>query len=330
MAKEIVLVTGGAGFIGSNLVRRLVDEGKDVRVIDDLSTGRLSNLMGLLREIEFIKGDVGDASKTGKALKKVRCVYHIAAIPSVPLSVEQPVETARANVGGTVKLLELAVKSGVKRFVFASSCALYGDSPQLPKREEMAPAPLSPYAASKLSCEYYCKVFTLLHPIETVALRFFNVFGPRQDPSSEYAAVVPRFIAKLQRGEPAVIYGDGKQTRDFIYVEDVVNAVVRASSAKGVGGKVMNVACGKRISVLDLAMTIGEVMKVTIKPIFLPPRDGDIRHSYAAIGLAKKLLGFRPRFSLREGLARTIEWFTNRAEKEKLYNPFNDPMKKYT
>lgn len=311
MKRSWTLVTGGAGFIGSNLVRRLVGMGRNVSVIDDLSSGRMTNLMGVVRKTRFVKGDINDAVALKEALKGVDVVFHIAAIPSVPRSVAQPLEITRANVQGTVQLLDFCARGGVRRLVFASSSSVYGDTPTLPKRENLTPNPLSPYAASKLSCEYYCETFQELYPLETVCLRFFNVFGPRQDPTSQYAAAIPIFVGKLLAGAPIPVYGDGNQTRDFTFVEDIVDGLLLASRAKGAAGKVINLAAGRKTTVNEMIDVIADILGRKADKQFLPRREGDIIHSYADIGRARRILKFRSRWSLKEGLKQTVAWFRN-------------------
>lgn len=304
------LVTGGAGFIGSNIAAELVRRGETVRVIDDFSTGRRENLKEILDGIEFIEGDICESAAVRKAVSGVDYVLHQAAIPSVERSVKDPIATTRANVDGTVSLLVAARDSGVKRVVFASSSSVYGDSPTLPKTEDMPPNPLSPYAASKLIGEYYCRVFQNLYGLETICLRYFNVFGPRQDPTSQYAAVIPLFIAAVASDRQPVVYGDGLQSRDFSFVENVVEANLMACAAPGEAtGQVCNIACGERLTLLDLLDELGRILEKKPKPIFDPPRPGDVKHSLADISQARKLLGYEPKVSFSEGLRRTVAWF---------------------
>jgi UDP-glucose 4-epimerase len=308
------LVTGGAGFIGSNIVRRLVATGFRPRVLDDLSTGRMENIKDILGRIDFVKGDVTDPDTVGRAVKGVKFVFHLAAIPSVPRSVQDPVGTNRANVDGTLRLLVAARDAGVERFVFSSSSSVYGDTPELPKREGATPAPLSPYAVQKLAGEHYCRIFHGLYGLKTYALRYFNVFGPRQDPASQYAAVVPNFIAALARGAAPTIYGDGAQTRDFTYVEDVVEANLLCCKAPdAAAGGVYNVAGGRRTSVKELALMLARIMRRDIQPVHAAPRAGDVRDSEGDGSRAARALGWRPRCSLEEGLALTVGYFTSGA-----------------
>ncbi len=304
------LVTGGAGFIGSNIAAELVRRGETVRVIDDFSTGRRENLEEILHGIEFIEGDICESAAVRQAVSGVDYVLHQAAIPSVERSVNDPIATNRANVDGTVSLLVAARDSGVKRVVFASSSSVYGDSPSLPKTEDMPPNPLSPYAASKLIGEYYCRIFQSLYGLETICLRYFNVFGPKQDPTSQYAAVIPLFIAAVASDRKPVVYGDGLQSRDFSFVENVVEANVLACAAPGEAtGQIYNIACGERFTLLDLLDELGRILEKKPEPIFEPPRPGDIKHSLADISQAREFLGYEPKLDFAEGLHRTVAWF---------------------
>jgi nucleoside-diphosphate-sugar epimerase len=302
------LVTGGAGFIGSNLVETLLKQGKRVRVLDNFSTGKRENIAPFLDRVELIEGDLRRADDVARAVEGVRYVLHQGAIPSVPRSVDDPVTTNEANVTGTLNLLVAARDAGVARLVFASSSSVYGDTPELPKHEAMPLNPLSPYAASKLIGETYCRLFHQLYGFETVVLRYFNVFGPRQDPTSTYAAVVPKFIDSLLRRQPPDIHGDGLQTRDFTFVDDTVRANLLACEAREAAGQVVNIACHQRISVLELFETIRDLVGAAgVEPNHTAPRPGDVRDSFADIARAKALLGYEPKWSLRDGLARTIE-----------------------
>jgi nucleoside-diphosphate-sugar epimerase len=306
----IVLVTGGAGFIGSQIASALIAEGARVRVLDDLSTGHRENIDEIGRDVDFIQGSVADEELLAKALENVELIFHEAAIPSVPRSVEAPRQSHVASVDGTFSLLLAARDKGVKRVVYAASSSAYGDQPTLPKSEDMRPEPLSPYAVAKLVGEYYCQVFTRVYGLETVSLRYFNVFGPRQDPGSQYSGVVSRFISALLNDERPVIYGDGEQSRDFTYIENVVAANLSAASASGAAGKIINVANGERITLNQL---LAELKDLTGKPEvtaeYLEPRVGDVRHSLADISMARELLGYQSRVGLREGLQRTIDWW---------------------
>jgi UDP-glucose 4-epimerase len=310
------LVTGGAGFIGSNLVRRLLATGAEVRVFDDLSTGFADNLDEIRAEIEIHVGDVRDPFALGLAMTGVDVVYHLAALGSVPRSVADPVTTHAVNATGTLNVLEAARHSGARRVVYASSSSVYGDTPSLPKHEG-PPMPNSPYAVSKLTGEAYCRAFAKSYGLETVSLRFFNVFGPRQDPSSQYAAVIPAFVSRLLAGDRPVVFGSGTQSRDFTFVENVVEACVLASRAGPTAiGEAMNVGCGARTSLLDLLATIGALAGVEPDPVFIPPRAGDVMHSEAAISKAKGLIGYEPLIGVEEGLADTMRWLAAEASEK--------------
>jgi nucleoside-diphosphate-sugar epimerase len=309
------LVTGGGGFIGSHIVERLLSEGHDVRVVDNFSTGRRENLefspdSSRWGRLEVLPGDITDMDLVRRAVKDVQCVFHQAAIPSVPRSVADPGASNAANVTGTLNLLIGARDAGVKRLVYASSSSVYGESPTLPKVETMPPEPLSPYAVSKLAGELYARAFHRLYGFPTVGLRYFNVFGPRQDPGSEYAAVVPKFITAIARGQSPTIFGDGEQTRDFTFVSNAVEANIRASlcGEEAFGGS-YNVACGRRISLLDLVAMINKYFGSNVQPTHAAPRPGDVKHSLADIGAATLKLGYRPGVDLDEGLALTAAWF---------------------
>ena len=301
------LVTGGAGFIGSTIVDALVARGDTVRVVDDLSSGRRENLAHL-DTVELIEADLASPGLATTAVDGIDYVVHAAAIPSVFRSVQNPVSCHRANVEGTLLLLTAARDAGVKRVVYASSSSVYGDSPTLPKNEAMAPNPRSPYALQKLVGEEYARLFYRLYELETVSLRFFNVFGPRQDPSSEYSGVISLFIAALSEGRPPTIYGDGEQTRDFTFVSDVVNGVIAAMQARDVAGRVINVARGGRTSLNRLLAILRELTGITVEPRYIEPRSADVRDSQADINLAVRMLSFDPQVTLEEGLRRTIEW----------------------
>ncbi len=304
---ERYLVTGGAGFIGSHLARALAEAGKQVRVFDDFSSGRMDNLAGVSADaatnIEIVRGDLRDAEAVRAAAAGVEVIFHEGAIASVPRSVVEPETTLDVNVKGLLHVLEAARQAGVRRVVIASSSAIYGDTPTLPLRESMPPRPLSPYAAHKLMDEHLCAVYARLYGLETVALRYFNVFGPRQDPNSEYAAVIPRFAAKLRAGERPTVYGDGEQTRDFIHISDVVRANLLAASVAGAAGGVFNIGSGERISLNHLLRIAGELFGVEPQPDYQPPRAGDIHDSVADISQAREALGFAPQMPFRAGLA---------------------------
>ena len=304
------LVTGGAGFVGSHIAEALAASGARVRVLDDLSTGYPENLEEIGGGVDFIRGGLTDADALSRALEGVEVVFHQAAIPSVPRSVENPEVTHRACAEGTFALLVAARRAGVRRLVYAASSSAYGDQPTLPKREEMRPEPLSPYAAAKLVGEYYCQVWSRVYGFETVCLRYFNVFGPRQDPGSQYSGVISRFISALSSGGRPVIYGDGEQSRDFTYVSNVVDANLRAAEAGRAVGHVVNVATGRRTTLNELLGALKEATgRRDAEAEYRPPRVGDVRHSLADITLARDLLGYEPQVGLEEGLRRTLEWW---------------------
>ena len=310
MAMGTYLVTGGAGFIGSSIAEALLAKGERVRILDDFSTGRRSNVEGLKGNVELIEGSIVDPETVARAMKDVEVVFHEAAIPSVARSVENPQYSLQVGVMGTTVVLDTARHAKVRRVVFAASSSAYGDTPTLPKIETMQPAPLSPYAVSKLTCEQLMTVFAKLYGIETVSLRYFNVFGPRQDPTSQYAAVIPNFItAALKRTRPTV-YGDGEQTRDFCFIENTVGAnLLAASTSNKLAGQVVNIACGERISLNQLLSNISEVSGFKLEPQYAPGRAGDVRDSLASIDAAQKLLGYEPKVKVREGLQRTFAAF---------------------
>jgi UDP-glucose 4-epimerase len=304
------LVTGGAGFIGSSIAEALLAAGDAVRILDDFSSGRRENIEALPGRVEVIEGTIVDPATVARAIRGVEVVFHQAAIPSVARSVDDPVGTMLAGVQGTTVVLEAARRAGVRRVVFAASSAAYGDTPTLPKVETMTPQPLSPYAVSKLAAEHVMRVFAALYGLETVSLRYFNVFGPRQDPKSEYAAVIPKFITAALRKERPVVYGDGEQTRDFCYVDNTVRANLLAASApRKLRGEVVNIACGERTSLNQLLRYVGELTGGPIDPDYRDPRAGDVRDSLADVGAARELIGYVPKVSLREGLERTVEAF---------------------
>jgi nucleoside-diphosphate-sugar epimerase len=305
----VYVVTGGGGFIGSHIVEELIRRGQTVKVIDNFSTGKRENVEPFKTRAEVIEADIADANNLREVLKGVDYVIHQAAIPSVPKSMLEPVKSHHANVNGTLNLLLSARDAGVKRVVYASSSSLYGDSPTLPKHEAMMPKPLSPYGAQKLFAEIYCQVFTRAYGLETVSLRYFNVFGPRQDATSQYSGVLALFIPAVLQGRRPTIYGDGLQSRDFTYVQNVVEANLLACTVPGVGGEVFNVACGDRITVNSMLQQINKITGKDISPIYAESRAGDIKHSQADITRAKEKLGYEPVVSFEEGLARTIEWY---------------------
>ena len=303
------LITGGAGFIGAHIVKRLVGEGAVVRVVDNLSTGQVARLETLRCSIEYVEADLADNLVSDEVVKDVDYVLHQAAIPSVQRSVRDPIGTNRANVTATLNLLESCRKAKVRRFVYAASSSAYGDTEVLPKSEEMPPNPLSPYALQKLAGEHYCKLYYSLYGLETVCLRYFNVFGPGQDPHSEYSAVIPKFISKLLINELITVYGDGEQSRDFTYVENVVDANLLALQATKACGKVLNVGCGERITLNTLIQLLEEIVGVKAKVSYSASKPGDVRHSLADINLARRLLEYEPKVMVKEGLRRTVEAF---------------------
>ncbi len=312
------LVTGGAGFIGSNLASALLEAGKTVRVFDNFLTGKRENLAGMAERhgpaFELIEGDLRELAACRRAVEGAEFVLHQGALPSVPRSVADPVLTSEINVGGTVNLLVAARDAGVRRVVFAASSSAYGDTPELPKRESMTPNPKSPYAAQKLAGEHFMRIFFEVYGLETVALRYFNVFGPRQDPRSAYAAVIPRFITSVLAGQVPTVYGDGGQTRDFTFIDNVVGANVAACDAPNAAcGKVFNIACGERISLLDILEIVYGLAGKRVKPRFEPARPGDVRDSLADISRAREMLGYDPKVAFAQGLARTFDFFRRTA-----------------
>jgi nucleoside-diphosphate-sugar epimerase len=302
------LVTGGAGFIGSHLAEELVRRGETVRVVDNLITGKRRNIAHV-PSVEFIEGDLADLDVARRAVKGIDYVLHQAAIPSVPRSVEDPITSNRANIDASLNVLVAARDAGVKRVVYAGSSSAYGNTPTLPKVETMAPAPLSPYALQKLVAEQYCQMFTRLYGLQTVTTRYFNVFGPRQDPSSPYSGVISIFISALCEGRQPTIYGDGEHTRDFTYVANVVDGVLRACTADNASGEVINVATSGRISLNTLFKTVRELVGSTIEPIYAEPRAGDVKDSQADISKAKRVLGYQPSVTFEAGLAKTVQWY---------------------
>lgn len=305
------LVTGGAGFIGRNIVAELLLQGHRVKVFDNFATGRRSNLLEFKDHPEFqlIEADLRNPDAVQSAVNGTEYILHQGALPSVPRSVQDPVTSNDVNISGTLNILQAARTAGVKRVVFASSSSVYGNNPTLPKEENMPVSPLSPYALTKYAGERYCQIFHQIYGLETVALRYFNVFGPFQDPTSQYSAVIPKFINLIRNGERPVIYGDGHQSRDFTYVANNVQANILACTAPEAAGKVMNIACGDRFSLLDLVEAINAFLGPRVEPVFEPERAGDVKHSQAAIDTARRILGFTPRVGFREGLEKTIAHF---------------------
>lgn len=304
------LVTGGAGFIGSNICCKLVSQGCFVRVVDNLLTGKKSNLSAISDKIEFIEADMGNHDVAQQAMKGIDVVLHEGALPSVPRSVDDAAATHKHCVDATFTLLLAARDAKVKRFVYAASSSAYGDTPTLPKVETMPVNPLSPYAAAKLVGEYYCSVFSKVFGLETVSLRYFNVFGPQQDPTSQYAAAIPAFVTSILKDKSPTVYGDGEQSRDFTYVENVVEANLLAARAKKTAGEVVNIACGEAITVNAIIKMINELVDRSVKPIYAPSRKGDVKHSLADITAANKLVGYKPVVLFKEGLQKAIEWYS--------------------
>jgi len=304
------LVTGGAGFIGSHIVRRLVSDGQHVRVVDNLSTGTNSRLDDVRQSIDFLQGDLADEEVSKAAVRGIDCVLHQAAIPSVQRSINNPIGTNRANVTATLNLLESCRQANVRRFVYAASSSAYGDVEVLPKVESMPVNPLSPYALQKWVGEYYCKLYHRLYRLETISLRYFNVFGPTQDPRSEYSAVIPKFITAILAKKPITVYGDGEQSRDFTYVENIVEAnLLAAEASAGAAGNVYNIGCGARVSLNTLIGLLEENIGVKAEVAYANPKAGDVRHSLADIAQARHVLGYEPKVMLNEGLRLTIEAF---------------------
>ncbi|MCD6194026.1 MAG: SDR family oxidoreductase [Candidatus Aminicenantes bacterium] len=306
------LVTGGAGFIGSHLVEGLLERGHSVRVVDNFLTGKRENLARVVSKIELVEGDIRDFSLCQEITREIDWVFHQAALPSVPRSVEDPGLSNEINVTGTLNLLIAAREAAVKKFIFASSSSVYGDDQNLPKKEDILGQPLSPYAITKRVGEMYCLVFNQLYGLSTICLRYFNIFGPRQDPHSQYAAVIPNFIQRMIESRPPVIFGDGFQSRDFTYVANVVEANIRAAEVTEVEKRIFNIACGQRITVMELVEWINRILGKDIKPVFDPPRPGDIKHSYADISLAQKYLDYQPKVNFEAGLRATIKWYQQR------------------
>ncbi len=303
------LVTGGAGFIGSNLVEELVKRKHSVRVLDNLSTGKKENIADFSGNIEFIEGDIRDYHIVRSAVDGIEVVLHQAALPSVPRSIRDPITSNNVNALGTLNILHASSDARVRRVVYASSSSIYGDAPELPKHEGMTPNPLSPYAVSKLAAEQYCKVFAGIYGLETICLRYFNVFGPRQDPNSQYSAVIPKFIKAMLKGEQPVIYGDGEQSRDFTYIANVQAGNLLAATVNCESGLSMNCACHGRVTLNELVAEVNKLLGKNIQPIYRAPRKGDIKHSFAAIDKARELIGYVPKVDFASGLKLTVEWF---------------------
>jgi len=312
--RKLYLVTGGAGFIGSNITEALVRRGDRVRVLDDFSTGRRENLAGLAG-VEVVEGDLRDPRAVSRAVAGVEGVFHQAALRSVPRSVDDPLSSNEVNVTGTLVLLLACREAKVRRVVYASSSSVYGDDPTLPKVETLPTAPISPYAVSKLAAEHYCVTFAKLWNLETVSLRYFNVFGPRQNPESKYSAVIPRFLAQALAGEPLEVHGDGEQSRDFTYIDNVVQGNLRAMETPGVSGQVFNIACGTRHSLLAIADAIGAFLGRKLERRHVATRAGDVRNTLADIAKAERLLGYKPAVDFASGMRRTCEYFVARFAK---------------
>ncbi len=315
MSKIKFLVTGGAGFIGSNIVGELLKRGHDVRVIDNFSSGKRENLKDFKKDFELVEGDIRSYHILQQAVKGIEVVLHQAALPSVPRSIKDPITSNDVNVNGTLNILEASVYNGVRRVIYASSSSVYGDNPELPKNESMLPNPLSPYAVSKLAGEKYCSVFSRIYGLETIALRYFNVFGPNQDPSSQYSAVIPKFIKSIVNNEQPVIYGDGEQSRDFTFVSNVVDANILSATSKCESGIAMNCAFSGFITLNDLVDKINKNLGKNIKPLYEKPRAGDIKHSFADIKLAMEKINYKPEVDFDTGLDFTIQSFLNSNKK---------------
>ena len=305
------LVTGGAGFIGTNLVRALLDRGDEVRVLDNFATGKRENVQDIADRIELIEGDIRSYHIVRDAVDATDVVFHQAALPSVPRSIKDPITTHEVGTNGTLNILQAARAAGVRRVIFAGSSSVYGNTEVLPKHEGMMPAPLSPYAVSKITSEYHCRVFFQLYGLEAVTLRYFNVFGPRQDPNSQYSAVIPKFIELMRRGDRPTIYGNGEQSRDFTYIDNVVHANITAATVEnGVAGEVFNVACDGRTTLNELVAALNDALGTQIEPIYGEPKLGDMQHSYAAIEKFSQATGYKPLVQFAEGVRRTAEWYS--------------------
>ena len=305
----LYLVTGGAGFIGSNISEELVKRGEKIRILDNFSTGKRENIVKFKDGIELIEGDLRDLEIVKRAMVGVDFVLHQGALPSVERSIKDPLTTTRVNILGTLNVLLVALQLGVKRVVYASSSSVYGDTPTLPKKEGMKTGPQSPYAVTKLIGEEYCRIYYSSYGLEIVCLRYFNVFGPRQDPGSQYAAVIPKFITLMLRGKSPPIYGDGEQSRDFTFIDNVVEANLEACKAKGASGGVFNIACGKSVTINELVQRLNGILQIGIEPTYQSPRKGDVRHSLADISQAQKTLHYSPEIGFGTGLEKTVQWF---------------------
>ena len=304
------LVTGGGGFIGSNVVHTLLTQGHQVRVLENFLTGKRENLADIMQDIDLLEGDFRDMETVETAVKSIDYILHFGALPSVPRSVADPILSNNININGTLNILEAARHAGVKRVVFSSSSSVYGDTPTLPKQEDMPINPLSPYAGHKATGEMYCRMYHNIYKLETVCLRYFNVFGPHQDPNSQYAAVIPNFVKALESGGQPTIHGDGEQSRDFTFIDNVIKANISASTAPKVAGQVINIACGSRITINQLAQKIANLLGKELKPNYVDSRTGDVKHSLADISKAQSLLDYRDLVDVDSGLAQTVAWFT--------------------
>jgi nucleoside-diphosphate-sugar epimerase len=318
--EEIVLgtylITGGAGFIGSHLASRLIKDGHRVKVLDNFNTGNIKNLQEIISDIQLIEGSITDPDALALAMDGVEVVLHQGAVPSVPKSIRDPITTNRTNVEGTLQVLHAAVAHGVRRVVSAASSSVYGDSEALPQTETLEVSPISPYAISKYAGELYCRVFSRIYGLETVSLRYFNVFGPRQDPNAEYAAVIPKFITSLLRGIPPTIHGDGLTSRDFTYVDNIVSANLLAANAPKVQGEAINIGCGQRITLNEIVEKIGILLNKPLSPFYDEERNGDIKHTLADIRYAEQLIGYKPLIDFDEGLKKTVEWFAEATDRQ--------------
>jgi len=308
----LFLVTGGAGFIGSNISEELVRRGEKVRILDNFSTGKRENIADFEDAIEVVEGNLRDLETVGRAVAGVDFIVHEGALPSVERSIKDPLMTNAVNILGTLNLLSAALRLGVRRVVYASSSSVYGDTPTLPKKEEMKSNPNSPYAVTKLVGEEYCRIYYSIYGLETVCLRYFNVFGPKQDPNSQYAAVIPKFISLMLKGKRPPVYGDGEQSRDFTFIDNVVEASLEACKVKKAAGGVFNIACGERVTINKLVRRINEILGTRIEPVYESPRKGDVKHSQADISRARKVLNYSPKVGFELGLERTVHWFKQR------------------
>ncbi len=307
-----VLVTGGAGFIGSHIVEELLERGHDIKILDNLESGTTENISHVKDKIDFVKGSISDFDTVKKAVKNVEYIFHQAAFGSAPLSINKPLETHQINVVGTLNILAASIDSGVRRIINASSASIYGGIKENPKKETMMPVPLSPYAVSKVASEFYTEAFYHLHGLESVNLRYFNVFGPRQVPNSEYAAVIPKFIKALMNNHTPTIYGNGEQTRDFVFIKDVVNANILSMESKKTGCLKLNIACGQQTSINNLFTVLKKIMNKDVEPIYKDSRPGDPMISMADISRVKEKIGYLPKYNLEEGLKNTVDWFTSK------------------